>query len=128
MDVTVDPKGRGISGAEIQFIFNPAFLRVLEVVPGDVLGEKTPEVESVLPFVQIDNESGIVQYRDARIGPTEPPTPQGLLATVKLVVQDDAPAGVEASLRIVDAKIPDENIEEIGDVAVAGPLTVEISR
>ena len=128
VDVTADPKGRGISGAEFQLIFNPAFLQVLEVVPGDVLGEKTPEVESVLPFVHIDNDSGIVQYRDARIGLTEPPTPRGLLATVKLVVQEDAPPGAEASLRIVEAKIPDENIEEIGELVVGGPLTVEISR
>ena len=43
-------------------------------------------------------------------------------------MQEDAPPGAEASLRIVEAKIPDENIEEIGELVVGGSLTVEISR
>ena len=127
VDLTINPQARGISGVEVQMEYDPAIFQVIDAPPGDLLGQKPQEVQSVLPVVNIDNGSGILQYSDARVGPTQPPTPQGLLATMNLRVLQTATAGREASLRITHFKIADENIEEIGDAVAAAELKVVIS-
>ena len=125
--VSVDPKGQGISGVELEFRFDPAVLQVVEVVPGDLLGEKTEEIKAIIPIIQIDDTSGILSYADVRTGVTSPPTPPGLLATIRLRVLETAPAPRETSLKITSVKIPDETIQGLLDVQTGDGLTLEIS-
>ena len=91
------------------------------------MGEKPSAVRSVIPFIDIDDKLGILYFRDARIGPTQAPTPTGRFATIRFQAMDTAPAGEQASLRITEAKIPDENIREIRDIVIGRDLRVEIS-
>ena len=127
VDLTLDPQGRGISGVQVQLEYDPDMFRIIEVTPGELLGEKPTEVRSVIPFVEIDNKLGILHFRDARIGPTQPPTPTGRFATIRFQALETASAGEQAFLRITEAKIPDENILEIRDVVIGRDLRVEIS-
>lgn len=127
VDLTLDPQGRGISGVQVQIEYDPAIFQIVEVAPGELLGEKPEDVRSVIPFVDIDNESGVLQFRDARIGPTQPPTPTGRFAAIRFQALDTAPTGEQATLRITGAKFPDENIHEIRDVRIGRELKIEIS-
>ena len=104
VDVNVDPQARGISGLELEIRFQPDIFQMVDVVPGDLLGEKPPEVQSIIPIINIDNELGILHYTAARIGPTEAPTPPGLVATMFLRVLETAPAGRETSLKMTKVK------------------------
>ena len=126
--MTVDPQGRGISGVELKIEFDPAVLQMIDVVPWTLLGEKPEEVRSTIPFTDIDNTLGTLHYADVRVDVTHPPTPPGLLATIKLRVLETAKAGRDTSLRIVDVKIPDENIREIQHILIESEtLTVRVS-
>ena len=126
VDVSLDPRGRGISGVEMNLEFDPDSFEVVQVQPGPLLGDKPSEVAAVLPRVEIDNSLGVILYFDARIGDTFPPTPAEIVATVKLKVVEGAPAGARAYLRITSVKMPDEKIQEISDVAIGEELRFQI--
>ena len=131
--LAVDPGGRGISGVDVKIRFDSAILemvqpvRVCHATAGDLLGEKPDEVASVIPSVEIDNATGTLSYLDVRIGPTSPPTPPGILGTLKVRVLETAPVGTETSLRLTEVHIPDENIEEIADLLIGDDLAVVVS-
>ena len=128
VDVSLDPRGRGISGVEMNVEFDPASFEVLEVEPGPLLGDKPSEVSAVLPRVEIDNTLGVLRYYDARIGNTVPPTPPSIVARIKLRVLEKPPADTLPYLRITAVKVPDEKIQEISDVTIGGELRFQISR
>ena len=98
--LAVDPGGRGISGVDVKIRFDSAILEMVDATAGDLLGEKPDEVASVIPSVEIDNATGTLSYLDVRIGPTSPPTPPGVLGTLKVRVLETAPVGTETSLRL----------------------------
>ena len=127
VDVTLDPQGRGISGVEMEVRFDPAVFQMLDVVPGQLLGEKSDELRGIIPIVDIDDGAGTLRYADVRLEVTQPPTPSGILATMKLQVLESAPAGRTALLSITEVKIPDENIQEIHDILIGEALRIEIS-
>ena len=128
VEVSLDSRGRGISGVELNVEFDAASFEILEVEPGPLLGDKPSEVSAVLPRVEIDNSLGVLRYYDARIGDTVPPTPAGLVARVKLKVVEQPPEGALPYLRITAAKVPDEKIQEIGDLSIGEELKFQISR
>ena len=121
VELVLDPRGRGISGVQVRIEYDPTILRAVGVERGDLLG---PELVEVPIF---DAEKGVIEYAAARIGPTEPPTPSGLFATLKLHVLENAPVGEETTLRITEVKIPDENIREIRPISIGDDLKLEIS-
>ena len=125
--LAVDPGGRGISGVDVKIRFDSAILEMVDATAGDLLGEKPDEVASVIPSVEIDNATGTLSYLDVRIGPTSPPTPPGILGTLKVRVLETAPVGTETSLRLTEVHIPDENIEEIADLLIGDDLAVVVS-
>ena len=120
VDLTLDPAGRGISGVQVQIEYDPAIFQAVVIEPRTLLGQEPVEV----PI--IDEAKGVIEYAAARIGPTQPPTPSGLFATMRFRVLETATAGRETSLRITEVKIADENIEEVRDVLIDGELRVAI--
>ena len=122
VDVVLDPQGRGISGVQVWIEYQPDILEIVGVEPGPLLGAE-PAVAGPIT----DEVAGLVQYAAARIGPTQPPTPSGVFATIVFRVLDTAMVGAKVSLKITEAKIPDENVEPIGDIAIGDRLLVEVS-
>ena len=122
VEVNVDSQGRGISGVQVSIDYDPSALRVAGLEPGTLLG---PEPAVAGPI--IDETNGVVEYAVARIGPTEPPTPPGLFATVRFQVLDTAGRGRDTVLDITAVKVPDENVREIPNVLTGESLTVKIS-
>ena len=122
VEINVDPRGKGVSGLTVRIEYDPNVLQVVAVQPGTLLGQAPTEAG---PF--IDETTGVLEYATARIGPTKPPTPSDLFATVKFLVLDTAPAGEETSLKITEVAIPDENIQEIREVSIGDEVRVEIS-
>ena len=127
VEVSLDPRGRGISGVQMRTEYDPEVLQVAKVTPGGLLGEKAAEVQSIIPLIDIGSEPGILSYADARVGVTKPPTPAGVFATIEFRVLESAPTGNETVLKITEVKIADENILEIMDVAVGDALRVMVS-
>jgi hypothetical protein len=121
VELILDPQGRGISGVQVRIEYDPTILQAVGMERGDSLGPDQVEV----PI--FDEENGVIEYAAARIGPTEPPTPSGLFATLKLRVLESAPPGKETGLRITEVKIPDENIREIRPISIGDDLKLEIS-
>ena len=107
---------------QVQIEYDPAIFRVAGAEPGALLG---PEPAVAGPI--IDEIKGVVDYAAARIGPTQPPTPPGLFATLTFLVLETAPSGSTTFLKITEVKIPDENIREIRDVLTGKELEVKIS-
>ena len=122
LDLRIDPQEKGISGVQVRIEYDPAIFRVVGAESGTLLG---PEPAVAGPI--IDETKGEVEYAAARIGPTEPPTPPGLFATLKFLVLETAPSGKVTLLKISEVKIPDENIREIRDVLIGEELEVNIS-
>ena len=57
VNVTVDPAGKGISGAEVKIAINASVVECEDVSPGNLLGDSPLEGKKV-----IDNENGMVWY------------------------------------------------------------------
>ena len=113
VDVNLDPAGRGISGVQLRLEYDSTVFRVVGAEPGDLLGEGPVEAG-----LKLDESTGFVDYAAARIGPTVPPTLPGLFATIRFETLRSAAAGAMSSIRIIEAKIPDENISPIEDIHI----------
>ena len=121
MDLRVDPEGRGISGVQARIRYDNAVLLPFLAVPGPLLGDEPVEV----PLI-INEEEGWMEYVAARVGVTQPPTQPDVAASITFQVLEDAPTGVTTALEIIGAKMPDENIEEIAEIAWSGAVNVAI--
>ena len=127
VEVTLKPGGRGVSGVTLTMAFDPALLQLVAVAPGDVLGLKSREVSDFIPDVEFDNALGTIQYIDVRIGPTEPPTPTGLVASVRFRVLGNAPVGRQTDVTIEAVQVLDEETEEVA-VESADELVLNVVR
>ena len=123
--VTLKPGGRGVSGVTLTMAFDPALLQVVAVAPGDVLGLKSREVSDFIPDVEFDNALGTIRYFDVRIGPTEPPTPTGLVASVRFRVRGNASVGRQTGVTIEAVQVLDQETEEVA-VEPADELVLNI--
>jgi len=110
VNVTVDPAGKGISGAEVKIAFDASVVECEDVSPGDLLGDSPIQGKK-----EIDNENGTIWYALARIGDTPVPTEEGTLAVLSFKVKEDAPEGTYY-LRITSAKLTDENFAYISPI------------
>ncbi len=120
ISISVDPSGRGISGVQVEMEYDPGVFKVERVETRTLLGDDPVEIGPL-----VDSERGTIDYIAARIGPTAAPTTPGVFAIVVFQALQTARPG-ETSVSLTDVKIPDENIEEIAEVSVGGPLTLNI--
>jgi len=118
VNVTVDPAGKGVSGAEVKIAFDAAVVECEDVSPGDLLGDSPLEGKKV-----IDNENGMVRYTLARIGDTPVPTEEGTFAIFSFKVKEDAPEGTY-KLEITSAILTDENLDYIIPEIKNGTFTI----
>ncbi len=120
--VYLDPAGRGISGVQVRVEYDSTVFRLVGAAPGDLLGEAPVEAGP-----KVDESTGVLDYAVARIGPTVPPTLPGLFATIRFETLNSATAGAMSSIRIIEAKIPDENIRPIDDIHINATLELQVS-
>jgi len=118
--VVIDPAGRGVSSVDITLSFDAKVLEALKVERGPLLGENVIEL-----FSEINNTSGTVRYVAARVGPTTPPTPRGILISITFRVKQGA-GSTKTILSIADIGLADEKPAEIKNIAIRG-LTITIS-
>jgi hypothetical protein len=110
----VNPVGKGVSAGEINLSFDPQAMQVVEVKPGDLLGERP------LPgILNIDNEAGTVSYSLARIGETTPPTSGAPFAVITFQILKSAQPG-DYNLSFTGVGLANENFEDIRDIQVTG--------
>ena len=102
VDVEIDPKGHGISAAEVTINFDPQILAYEGMSAGDLLGPSP-----ILGFESAESGTGQVVFALARRGPTSVPTDAGTLATLTFTVLEDAPAG-EYGVTIYRVGLADE--------------------
>ena len=107
---------------QVWISYDPAVIRPVDARPGNLLGEAPVEAGPI-----IDEVSGSVQYAAARIGPTRPPTPPGLFATMSFMVLNAAAGTGKTTLEITQVKIPDEDIFEIRDVLIGDELRLQVA-
>ena len=107
--------------------YDPALFQALGVEPSKLLDDKPEQVRSDLPIIGIDNELGLVQYVDVRIGPTVGPTPAGTVATLRFRVPDGAAVGGRSTLKLTEVKVPDVESQGFFDVDIGPDLALEIS-
>lgn len=120
INIEVKPSGWGVSGGEINIVFDPDVLQAVAVEPGGFLG-----YSPIVGLEQLDNQAGEVRLALARVGETEVPSPSGVLATVAFKVLDSADSGVyEIELTVVG--LADENFQDISGFTVQG-ATIQIS-
>jgi len=139
VNVTVDPAGKGVSGAKVKIAFNASVVECEDVSPGNLLGDSPLEGKKVIDNENgmvryalyrcrkvIDNENGMVQYALARIGDTPVPTEEGTLAVLSFKVKGDAPEGTYY-LRITSAELTDENFNYISPIEIKnGTFTIGV--
>ena len=121
VEVTVDPRGRGISGVQVLFSYNPDQILPVRARPAGLLGPGPVEAGPT-----IDRAEGTVMYAAARVGVTEPPTNQGLFATLEFLVLEGAPGGDEITITLEDATLPDQDILAIDAVQLGQPVRVSV--
>jgi len=139
VNVTVDPAGKGVSGAKVKIAFNASVVECEDVSPGNLLGDSPIQGKKVIDNENgmvryalyrcrkvIDNENGMVQYALARIGDTPVPTEEGTFAVLSFKVKGDAPKGTYY-LRITSANLTDENFNYISPIEIKnGTFTIGV--
>lgn len=109
VDVEVDPKGRGISAAEVTINFDPQALAYDGMSVGGLLGES--------PLLGVESgERGQLLFALARRGPTSAPTEAGTLATITFKVLEGPPSG-EYGLTVYRVGLADEAQQDVALIA-----------
>ena len=121
LSVQTEPRTRGISGVQFGLEVEPTSLEVGEIVPGDLLGP-TP-----LEITQMEAGLGELLYAAARRGKTPVDTPAGHLATIRLIVPKDIPAGALVSVGLRGVLVADDKIMRVSDVFVRNPLQFTVA-
>ena len=121
LSVQMEPRARGISGVQFGLEVEPTSLVVSEIVPGYLLGP-TP-----LDITRLEAEAGALLYAAARRGKTPLDTPGGELATIRLILPKDIPAGALVSVGLRRALVADDKIMPVPDVFVKKPLEFTVA-
>ena len=122
VNVTIDPDGTGILGAEYKLYFNNILLKALSQDTGSFLSQGGA---STIPIVNnIDNTAGRIEYGEVRtvtndVGVTTP----GTLATIGFEVRSSG----SGELCLYDVILSDSDTQEISGVTVNN-ATVEIAQ
>ena len=111
VDVEVDPKGQGISAAEVTINFDPQVFAYEGMSVGELLGPSP-----LVGAESADQEIGQLIFALARRGETSAPTDAGTLVTLTFRVLDDAPAG-EHGLTVYRVGLADEAQQDVPLIA-----------
>ena len=116
LEVRLDPKGHGISGAQFELHFLPNQVAVLGIRPGTLLGPDPLEIN------KIGDKPGVLVYAAARRGVAALPTPARRFASVELWVLDDVAVGAAIQVWLQAAQVADENIQRVTEVDTRPPV------
>jgi hypothetical protein len=111
--IDVNPRDKGISSGEVNVSFNPDLFELVDAAPGDLLGP------SPLMVKKVDN--GFLRYAVARVGPTGPPTPQGVLAEIRFKVKTTSSTG-SYIIELLGIALADEKFNTIADISIDNRL------
>lgn len=115
MDVRLDPRGRSVSGVQLDLHFPLEQVEVLGVQPGTMLGPNPLEVKLTA------SKSGVLVYAAARRGATTSGTQAGRFATVRFRVLDTVSIGTRLQLQLQAARIADEDMQRVTEVFTSIP-------
>jgi PGF-pre-PGF domain-containing protein len=112
VNITIDPTGFEIYGAEYKLHFNNNLLKALSQSNGSFLDQ---DGASTTEFVnKIDNTAGRIEYGETRTGVTNGATTPGILATIEFEVIS---SGAE-EFRLYGVVLSDSDAKEISDIIV----------
>ena len=117
--ITLDPKGNGVSSAQIKITFDPNTFEATDVAMGSSLG-----TDAIIASKQIDNTKGTIDLAIARKGTTSKPTSPGSLAIIQFNVKPDAKPG-NYTISISQIKLADETFKDITGIKVE-PAVIRI--
>ena len=80
VSIRIDPEGSAVSGAQYVLVFNNTLLEAISQIKGSFLSQDG--ASTIVYKNEIDNETGIVKYAEARTGTTSGVTSPGILATI----------------------------------------------
>ena len=112
IDVTVDPQGKEIYGAQYDLTFDPAILQVVSQTKGGFLsqdGESSVEIVN-----KFNNTIGKLEYGETRMGADDGVTGVGVLASITF----EAVSGGSTDLLLSNVVLSDPSAKEIGGVAL----------
>ncbi len=109
--IEIDPKGKGISSGEINLEFDSKALHIIDLEPGDILGQNP-----IVGIKQIDNINGKAKYALARTGKTSSPTLLGVFTIIKFEVLKTVQIGQTLKIELTSAGLADENFREITNI------------
>jgi len=107
VDVTVDPKAKGISRGEVNIAFNATAMQASGIAAGGLLG-----IGPSVSVNNIDNTTGTIQYVLTRTGTTTPPTPSGTFATITFTVKSGTPDATY-NIKLTKVGLADESAADI---------------
>ena len=119
VNVDVDPKGQGISAAEVTINFDTQVFAYEGMSAGELLG-----ASPLVGVESADQEIGQLIFALARRGATSAPTESGTLATLTFRVLDDASAG-EHGLTVYWVGLADEAQQNVPLIA-SSPAIVNL--
>ena len=107
VSIRIDPEESAISGAQYVLVFNNTLLEAISQIKGSFLSQD--EASTIVYKNEIDNETGIVKYAEARTGTTSGVTSPGILATITF---EAIKSGI-AHLNFSDVKLSDPSAQPI---------------
>ena len=107
VSIHIDSEGSEIFGAQYVLVFNNTLLEAISQIKGSFLSQD--EASTNVYKNEIDNETGIVEYAEARTGTTSGVTSPGILATITF---EAIKSGI-AHLNFSDVKLSDPNAQLI---------------
>jgi hypothetical protein len=121
VNITIDPDGTGVMGAEYKLYFNNVLLKALDQNKGTFLSQDGASTVDIAN--KIDNTAGRIEYGEMRIGATDGILTSGILATIEFEVRSSG----SGELRLYDVILSDSGAQEIPGVIVNNS-TVEIAQ
>jgi len=121
VNITVDPDGDEIMGAEYKLYFNNILLRALSQDKGSFLSQDSASTRNIVN--KIDNPAGRIEYGEMRTCVTNGVTTSGTLTTIEFEVRSSG----SGELRLYDVVLSDPGAQEISGVIVNN-ATVELAQ
>ena len=121
LQLTLDPKSRGVSGVQFTLQFPAESVQVLDVAPGSLLGPEPLVIEQG----GTGGGQGAGEYvlAMARSGKTLVPTAAGPLAEIHLKEDLGAAQSGDITIRIAQVKVVDESFKIIENPTLTGSMS-----
>lgn len=112
VDITVDPAGYEIMGAQYDLYFNNTLLNATEQTKGTFLSQDGASTNVYTN--KINNTLGIIEYSEARTGVTYGVTSYGIVSTITFKAMEPG----TCSLNLRDVRLSDPDAQYITDILV----------